>query len=268
VQLDDGQDLLELVERAAQRGLRSIELRQGSLGRFESSDGRPLSDALSELPRRFPELVFSVALSLPFLDPDWDISNSMFTAGLESAQAVAGSCTPHLRLVDLATGDDVLSAEQPAIVARLQRIADQAQAADCLLSLEHARQSWGQFQRILDIANQSRDPMHHIGLCFDPCNLLMASDRPDPLQVTQGLVSERLTMVHFKQSRAGRVLEDLGPGDLHWDQLAGVLLPRGDCGPGLFEIAPSAGIWDALDRSIEYAVGVGLPLLINPSSSS
>ncbi|MEO1999797.1 MAG: TIM barrel protein [Planctomycetaceae bacterium] len=264
VQLDEGRDLVDLIGRAAERGLRAVELRQGCLGRFETDEQRPLSGLLSELPRRFPDLSFSVALSLPFLNPGWDAADSLFAAGLESAQAVAGCSVPHLRLVDLETGDGLAEVNEPATVAGLNRIADQAQAGQCLLSLEHARQPWEQFRRILAATHRGRDPAQRIGLCYDPCNLLLATDRPDPHHVTASLGSERVTMVHFKQSRLGRVLEDLGPGELDWKYLAEQLLRLGDCGPGLFEFAPHPQVWDALDRSIEYAVGVGLPLLISP----
>ncbi len=266
-QLEQGQDLVDLVGRAAERGLRAIELRQGCLGRFETSEQqRPLSGLLSELPRRFADLSFSVALSLPFLNPGWNPADSLFAAGLESARAVAGSSVPHLRLVDLETGDGLSEADERLTVDGLKRIADQARAADCLLSLEHARQPWEQFRRILIAGNRGRDPDHRIGLCYDPCNLLLASDRPDPQHATRSLGSERVTMVHFKQSRAGRVLGDMGPGELDWGDLAESLAGLGDCGPGLFEIAPTADVWDALDRSVEYAVAVGLPLLIGRSS--
>jgi len=266
-QLEQGQDLVELLDRAGERGLRAIELRQGCLGRFETAgEQQPLSEKLSELPRRFADLSFNVALSLPFLNPGWNPADSLFAAGLEAARAVAGSSAPHLRLVDLQTGDGLSQSDERSTVDGLKRIADQAQAADCLLSLEHARQPWEQFRRILTAGNRGREPAQRIGLCYDPCNLLLASDRPDPQSATRSLASERVTMVHFKQSGAGHVLGDLRRGALDWEALAGALAGLGDCGPGLFEIAPGTDIWDALDRSVEYAVAVGLPLLIGRSS--
>ena len=44
-QLEQGQDLVELLDRAGERGLRAIELRQGCLGRFETAgEQQPMSE--------------------------------------------------------------------------------------------------------------------------------------------------------------------------------------------------------------------------------
>ena len=71
VQLARGEDLGDLVGAAAQRGYRVIELRQKSLGRYESPDtALPDVSALGALAAEFPSLHFVAAYEVPFLDPD------------------------------------------------------------------------------------------------------------------------------------------------------------------------------------------------------
>ena len=90
VQLSTGEDLADLVAAAAARGYRVIELRQKSLGGYESArDGLPDVAALAALARRLPEMRFVAAYEVPFLDPDTGPQNRYFEAAVSVARAVA-----------------------------------------------------------------------------------------------------------------------------------------------------------------------------------
>ena len=85
VQLDRRVPLEDLIGQARHAGYFTVELRQGSLGSFESNGGLPLCDRLAELPRRFPDVRFNPAMAVGFLDPHLPIDAQTRAAGIDAA---------------------------------------------------------------------------------------------------------------------------------------------------------------------------------------
>jgi sugar phosphate isomerase/epimerase len=253
-QLAAGSDLAELVEHAVARGYRAIELRQGCLGRYEQG-AQHLPDplVLAELPRRFPDVRFNLALAVPFFDQRTSPDNPLLLAGIAGAQALAGDRRPpHLRLVDVATVDAADDAAE-ALGGRWAALARAVATGVGGLSLENGRQSWGVFiaafraaRRILG-AEAAR-----LRLCYDAVNLLNAADRPDPRQVVRSLSAADLAMVHLKQARQGHATTAVCSGDIDWPDHLGVLHEVGYRGPYLFEIPPDEHVDEHLAESREF----------------
>ena len=260
-QLDEGVSLEKLLSRAAESGYRAIELRQTCLGRFEDLQTfLPRTEALLHLPQAFPELQFDLALAFPFLDPVKGASSDpRFEAGVEAAEALSGCFHPHLRLVDLDTTDEQLaSAALPDLAAKLATLARRLIQAGGLLSLEHARQPWGLFQTLVLEARQLLgEDAPGLRICYDPANLLAASDTPEPTRVVQGLAPETLSMLHLKQFRGPAFQPLVGPGEIDWRSQISVLKSRGYTGPAMFEIDAHSRIWEHLDQSRTYLQGLG-----------
>jgi len=57
---------------------------------------------------------------------------------------------------------------------------------------------------------------------------------------------------HFKQSEAGVLLPEVGPGEIDWPGQLAALRAIGYTGRRLFEIPPGAPIWARLERSRRY----------------
>ena len=260
-QLDECVSLEKLISRAAEGGYRAIELRQTCLGRFEDPQTfLPRSEALLHLPQAFPELHFDLALAFPFLDPvNEGALDPLFEAGVEAAEALSGCFHPHLRLVDLDTTDEQLAAVAlPDLAAKLATLARILIQVGGLLSLEHARQPWELFQTLVLEARQllGRDATG-LRICYDPANLLAASDKPEPTRVVQGLAPETLSMLHLKQFRGDEFQQQVGPGEIDWRSQISVLKSKGYSGPAMFEIDAHTQIWEHLDQSRTYLEGLG-----------
>ncbi len=254
-QLDDGGLLRDLIAEAAQRGFRAIELRQGSLGEYESADRFPDAARLAELPERFPGVRFDYAMEFPFLKPALSVSDGLHTpilsAGKWAANAVAGEAPPHLRLVDLTTkAADLRGIPATKSAQQLGRLVEAMTEIDGILSVENGPQPWESFRRVFDLLQEdSGADAHRLMLCFDPVNLLFCEDQPNPTDVTRSLPANAIAMVHFKQRRDGQPLTTVCDGELDWPSQAAALQQIGFSGPGLFEIAPSDSVWDALTES-------------------
>ncbi len=260
-QLVEGVPLEKLISRAAESGYRAIELRQTCLGRFEDPQTfLPRTEALARLPKAFPELRFDLALAFPFLDPIHDAScDRLFETGVEAAQALSGRFCPHLRLVDLDTTEEHLtSVPLLDLTANLARLARRLIERKGLLSLEHAREPWGVFQ---DLVTEARlllgEDAPGLRICYDPANLLAASDSPEPTRVVETLAPETLSMLHLKQFRGDEFQERVGPGEIDWRSQISVLKSRGYSGPAMFEIDAHTQIWEHLDQSRTYLEGLG-----------
>ena len=260
-QLVEGVSLEKLISQAAESGYRAIELRQTCLGSFEDPlTFLPRTKALSHLPKAFPELRFDLALAFPFLDPVHDASlDRLFEIGVEAAQALSGRFRPHLRLVDLdTTNEQLTSVPLPDLTANLARLARRLIEKGGLLSLEHARQPWGVFQDLLQETRRLLgEDAPGLRICYDPANLLAASDTPEPTRVVQGLAPETLSMLHLKQFRGREFQQLVGPGEIDWRSQISVLRSRGYTGPALFEIDAHPRIWEHLDQSRTYLEGLG-----------
>lgn len=256
--LDSGCTLDELIREAAERGYRAIELRQTCLGRFETGDDhRPNPELLAELPAQFPGMRFNIALCVPFLDPTYTSADPMYELGRLSAIAIAGDAPPHLRLVDLHTRDEQLKRGNRTATV-LRELTESMQQVDGFLSVEHSIQSWGPFRMAFDTARESlKGNRDRLRLCYDPCNLLMSPDDPDPVEVTRALVPSELSMVHIKQRSAGRILEDVRDGGLNWAAQLDALREIGFREPFLYEVAASEDLWTCLDHSREYLQAFG-----------
>lgn len=250
-QLAGGAGLVDLVSEAVVRGYNVIELRQGNLGSFESSDKFiPRTERLTELPEKFPEVRFNIALSVPFLAPLKSEHEELVAAGARAAAAVAGKYQSHLRLVDLKSSFefDVLVATQ-----NLVRLARSMDKCGVMLSVEHSVQQWGSFLEAFRLARQGLgDAQNCLQLCFDPCNLALFEPAVDLIAALRALSPGEISMVHFKQCSQNAVLPVLAPGDVDFAAVFSALNDINYSGPTLFEVAPSADIWQMLDTSQQF----------------
>ena len=255
VQLARGDDLGDLVGTAAARGFRVIELRQKSLGRYESPDtALPNVRALGTLAERFPDLHFVSAYVVPFLDPGTTPDDPYFGAAAALARAVANGRRPHVRLVDLSTSPeqaaDTGAAASGRAIARLTR----AVAADGgILSVENSRQPWPLLAAAIAAARaELGSASRRLRVCFDPCNFAATGDPTDPAAVYAALTPEDVGMLHFKQRRAGKLDVTVAEGEVDWPRLVPLIVARRLFRQGLFEMASDLRLWDHLERSSAY----------------
>lgn len=251
-QLQAGDDLLDGITAASARGYRWIELRQTCMGRFETGDPpQPDAAPLDELPQRFPELRFNIAVNVPFLEAAGLDGNPVVQAGIAAANAVAGSHPPHLRLVDLSTrepGSDVA-----AITRGIATLAGTLRDQGGILSVEQSIQPWDAFRNIIDAVRQLLgDDRDRVQLCYDPVNLLNGDPHADPVAITRSLDAAAISMVHLKQRRDGRVLPRVEDGDVDWRGVLAALTEIAYRGPYLYEIAPGDNVWNEIDTSAAY----------------
>jgi sugar phosphate isomerase/epimerase len=252
-QLERGADLDALIRQAWDRGYRAVELRQGSLGAYESAVGLvPNAGALEHLAASFPGISFNIALSLPFLGRNDSTADDTFAAGVRAACAVATSSRPHLRLVDLQTsGREVTIIPPDSMGQRVADLAHELAEVGGTLSIENASQPLGTLLSILDAGRQRLGADGGcLQLCFDPCNLARSDGQakcfPERIQ------KHDLALVHLKQTRSGVPHPTLAEGDVDWRMFLRALKDMGYEGPALFEIAPHANIWRHLDESEAY----------------
>ena len=182
VQLARDEDLGDLVGAAAQRGYRVIELRQKSLGRYESPDtALPDVSALGALAAEFPSLHFVAAYEVPFLDPGTTPDERYFAAAMAVARAVANGRRPHVRLVDLRTSAEQLAGwgAVPAgrTIARLATTGRHPLGRELPAAVAAA-------------GGGHRQPRGELGagaerlrVCFDPCNFAASADPTDSAAV-------------------------------------------------------------------------------------
>lgn len=250
VQLDSGITLDSLIAEAVRRSLTVIELRQGSLGEYESgAECVPQADRLDDLTRRFPDVRFSLALSLPCMSGERLRENPLFLAGRSAAMSLANGDSPHLRLVDLQTRPEQCSESliEPA-AHRLVELTEAMIEVNGILSIEHARQPWSWFDAVMKDARwRLCQRSSRLRLCFDPCNLLLTERAEDVAGIVASVEPEYVSMIHVKQRANGQIQPDVGDGDLDWPALLNVLRRRKHTAPVLFEVAPHAAIWGNLD---------------------
>jgi sugar phosphate isomerase/epimerase len=262
--LDAGESLARLIGQAKDRGYSVIELRQGCLGDGESPDNLvPDPERLEALALACPGIQWDLALGYPCFDPSTNGNDNVFKAGCASIGRLATGAPPHLRLVDLTTDHlQVAPADAAATVGRLlARVRD----VDGLLSIEHARESWEWFSEVFARAQHAAgEEGRWLRICFDPCNLLMAPRRPDPVTVVAGLDPETVSMIHIKQRRDGRPWPTVAEGEVDWaamvEAIVGIGNGRGFDGPLLFEVAPTRDIWKLLEVSRKYLERLGLEM--------
>lgn len=255
VQLAAGADLADLVADAAERGYRVIELRQKSLGGYESApDHLPDVAALAALARRFPETRFVAAYEVPFLQPQTGPCHRYFEAAVNVARAVARGRQPHVRLVDLSTTAAQLAACGPnaaghTIACLAAALADD----DTLLSVENAWQPWPLLATAIAVArSELGSAAGRLRICFDPCNFAFIREPTDAAAVLASLSPEQVGMLHFKQRQSGSLQPVVGTGDVDWPRLIPVIVARRLFGQALFEMAGHERLWHNLARSSAY----------------
>lgn len=256
--MDSSIPLDSLIVEAVRRGLAVVELRQGSLGEYESGAERlPQPERLDELARRFRDVRFNIALSLPCLSGELSRDHPMFLAGRAAAMALAGQQAPHLRLVDLQTRpEECLLSSVEAAAHGLVELTEAMTDIAGVLSIEHSRQPWPWFESVMNGARR------HLGergsrlkLCFDPCNLLLTERGEDITSIVASVRPEDVSMIHVKQRRGGQVQPDVGDGDLDWPKLLETLRRRGHVAPVLLEIAPHVEVWANLESGVARLLG-------------
>lgn len=250
-QLHDGSDLSALIEEAARRDYTFIELRQGSLGTFETAEGHiPEALRLGELPKQFPHVRFNIALSLAFLGQPIAEQDPLPDAGLRAATALAGTGAAHLRLVDLESS----AVDRGLAVDNLVRLTrEMERRSDGLVSVEHSRQPWDDFLTAFRSAREELGSCRdHLQICFDPCNLKISEPQRQVGSAAASLAAEEISMVHFKQSSQGQVLPELCSGDVDWQGECAALSQINYAGPALLEIAPSREFWLHSEISRDY----------------
>jgi sugar phosphate isomerase/epimerase len=260
-QLAEGTPLEDLVGEASRCGFHVIELRQTCLGEYESGDEPlPLAEKMSELPEKFSGIRFNVAVCVPFLHPLTNATHPVFTAGKWAADAVAGDCPPHLRLVDLMTGgEDFERSKIEPVADQIVELTQSMIEIDGVLSIEHSRQPWKPFRETFLLAREQLGPdADRLRLCYDPCNLLTPGDDINPTEVTAALDVSELSMVHFKQRRDGKPYPAVADGDIDWPEQIRILNDKHYTGPGLLEIEPHRNIWEYLEGSREYLRRCGM----------
>lgn len=254
VQLENGTLLGTLVAEAVQRNLTVVELRQGSLGEFESSPSNvPDAGRLAILAHDFPEVLFNIAIAGPYLSGSVSRSDELFLAGRAAAMVLANGHLPHLRLVDLQTQPEQCSESSVESAAcRLVELTDSMAEVGGILSVEHARQPWLWFDSVMTEARQRLgEHSSRLRLCFDPCNLLLTERAEDVSGIVEAVEPKDVSMIHVKQRSHGNVQPIVGDGDLDWPELLVALRRRGHTAPVLFEVAPHEEIW----RNLDHAVG-------------
>lgn len=260
-QLDSGVHLDELIGEAAERRLSVIELRQTCLGLYETQDDFvPQAGLLSKLAVSFPQLQFNIAINVPFLSAGFTVNEPLFQAAVQSAFAVSGENTPHLRLVDLSTTNEQLGPNDVPFAAKtIAQLAEPLAQLDGVLSIEQSRQSWPRFYDVFRTARQNLGAeANRLKLCYDPCNLLTPNDGTDPDAVTTALESNEISLLHFKQRHDGAVLDVVANGDVNWQNQLLAVRNINYAGPALFEIASTELIWQRIHESIDYLARFGL----------
>ncbi|MBI5760175.1 MAG: sugar phosphate isomerase/epimerase [Planctomycetales bacterium] len=254
-QLDAGVELDVLVDESLQRGFRVIELRQGSLGKYEfGAMSLPRPDRLAELQSRFTGVQFNMAMSLPCLGGEMTRRTPLFVAGRAAAIAMARGGQPHLRLVDLETQPSQRPELTVGYVARaLVELTESLIETHGVLSIENAKQPWPWFRSVLD---EARRRLGHnatrLRCCFDPCNLLVTECPDDVPDIVASIVPDDVSMIHVKQRRDGQILPDVSAGDLDWPALLYVIQQHGHTAPVLFEVAPHADVWQHLKHGVSH----------------
>ena len=255
VQLAAGEDLADLVAAAAQRGFRVFELRQKSLGGYESAaEHLPDVDALAALARRFPTMRFIAAYEVPFLHPDTGPDHACFEAAVRLARAVAPGRQPHVRLVDLSTTAEDLAAAGPAAAGQtIARLTAALADDDTLLSVENSRQPWPLLAASVAAARTALGAASgRLRVCFDPCNFAFTGELAAAAAALASLAPEEVGMLHFKQRRNGQLQPDVAAGDVDWPRLVPVIVTRRLFRQGLFEMASHPQLWLNLQRSSAY----------------
>ena len=262
VQLDKGEALEALIEKAREVGLRNIELRQGCLGEFESEDDFPIANRLKLLPVQFPDVRFNIAICLPFMNASMSAEEWLFCAGQSAAKAVAGRFEPHLRLVDLFTADGDWLRHPLSTSAIGRSIA--ALARSCIsdgiqLSVENSRQHWNVFLSAFRYARKELGKHSNLlQICFDPCNLSLSGRAIDPARATRSLKSDEISMIHFKQRGDGLACDSVTDGTIRWREVIELFKEKRFSCPGLFEIESSDKVWERLASSRSYLENLGL----------
>ena len=255
VQLAAGEDLADLVAAAAQRGFRVVELRQKSLGGYESAaEHLPDVDALAALARRFPGLRFIAAYEVPFLHPATGPDHACFEAAARLARAVAPGRQPHVRLVDLSTTAEALAAAGPSAAGQtIARLTASLAVDDTLLSLENARQPWPLLAASVAAARPALGAASgRLRICFDPCNFAFTGELSGAAAALASLAPEEVGMLHFKQRRNGQLQPAVAAGDIDWPRLVALIVARRLFRQGLFEMASHPRLWPNLQQSSAY----------------
>lgn len=255
VQLARGEDLCDLIGTAARHGYRVIELRQKSLGRYESPESAlPDVKALGALAVRFPEVHFIAAYEVPFLNPGTTPNDEGFAAAVRLARATALGRRPHVRLVDLSTTPEQAAAwGSTASGHTIARLAAAVGTDGGILSVENSRQRWPLLAAAVDTARAKLGSgADRLRVCFDPCNFAATGDPTDPADVYAALTPEQVGMLHFKQRRAGRLDVTVGEGEVDWPRLVPLIVARRLFRQGLFEMASDLRLWEHLAHSSSY----------------
>ena len=254
----DGDNLVDLVRNARDRGSKHIELRQTFLGDCETGTGdgwRPVICKLRMLVSGFPELSFNLAVALPCLSGEVDPKGEIFQQSLEGARVV-GRNSPHLRLVDPAPQDKIWESADdiPSEALHVAALAREAAAKGITLSVENSGQSIGAITMLVEECRKelSEQEGKLLGVCPDPTNQIRRQPDSDALDDLEAMPLDMLKIVHFKQVRDGQPLLDVDDGDLDCARMVRILDAKGYTGPAIFEIPSDENIFENLSNSFAY----------------
>lgn len=272
--------LTSLVQEAARRGARHVELRQGSLGNCEVGEGpkwRPVLPALQALVDVTPGMSFNLAVAFPCLSTMIDPIGDLFRSALRAAVTVNPS-NPHLRMVDY--GPDNIIALMKRIQRKLRKslgivpyektwktindLPEEALAMATLtreaaiqgvtLSIENTSQPIGSLHMLLEVVrnNLAGHEAATVGLCPDVVNQRKRFPETHAESDLDLLPADMIKIVHLKQTRAGISLPQIGDGDVDYYAILKSLASKGYAGPLIVEIPAHPNAFENLSDSYKY----------------
>ena len=256
--LDGGANIAALIDAAAERGARHIELRQTCLGDCESGEGndwRPDIAKLKALADARPSLSFNIAVAYPCLSQPAQPNSPLFQSMLDAAAAVAPDA-PHLRMVDPARWDSLWETPDdiPSVAATVSQLTAEAARRGATLSMENSGQPIRSLAVLVNAARAALPPEigQALGLCPDPTNQLRIDPNSDPVGEIAALPLDMIKIAHFKQTRNGEALPGLGAGDVGCRRFMQTLRAKGFPGPAILELPPHPRAFDNLADGFAY----------------